>query len=98
MLQTGSGSACRLGPAVRTPTKEVRTMSRKPIAGLAALSCAAILGLAPTAQAASDLDCKLDYKLDGWSLIYKQTEGSGRVSCNNGQSLAVVAADAAAAF
>lgn len=41
------------------------------------------------AQAGRDLDCKLRYQLKGWSLIYKHTYGTGTVSCNNGQTMAV---------
>ncbi|HEV8693964.1 MAG TPA: hypothetical protein VGQ93_07255 [Lysobacter sp.] len=64
-------------------------MSRKPIAILATLACAIGLALAPQARAAEDIDCKLDYKLTGWSLIYKHTTGTGQVTCNNGASMPV---------
>lgn len=33
--------------------------------------------------------CELAYNLHGWSIIYKQAEGSGTVTCNNGQTAAV---------
>lgn len=33
--------------------------------------------------------CELSYNLHGWSIIYKQAEGSGTVTCNNGQTAAV---------
>ncbi|KFN42533.1 hypothetical protein [Arenimonas oryziterrae] len=41
------------------------------------------------AQASSDLECHLQYRLSGWSLIYKHTTGTGTVSCSNGQSMSV---------
>ena len=50
--------------------------------------CAAALGASP-AFAGEDLDCKLDYQLTGWSLVYKHTTGTGTVRCNNGQVLPV---------
>ena len=55
--------------------------------GLATV-CVAALGAGP-AFAGEDLDCKLDYQLTGWSLVYKHTTGTGTVSCNNGQVLPV---------
>jgi len=33
--------------------------------------------------------CELSYNLQGWSIIYKQAEGSGTLTCNNGQSAPV---------
>ena len=33
--------------------------------------------------------CTLDFNLSGWSLVYKQMKGEGKVSCSNGQSAAV---------
>lgn len=42
------------------------------------------------AQAASaELDCKLKFSLTTWSVIYKHSEGHGRVTCNNGTSMRV---------
>lgn len=29
--------------------------------------------------------CHMDFNLKGWSVFYKTAEGSGRVSCSNGQ-------------
>lgn len=50
--------------------------------------CLAALGTGP-AFAGEDLDCKLDYQLTGWSLVYKHTTGTGTVTCNNGDVLPV---------
>ena len=38
---------------------------------------------------ARDVDCKLAFDLAGWSLFYKTASGTGVVSCDNGQRLAV---------
>ncbi|GAB3380342.1 hypothetical protein [Lysobacter fragariae] len=62
---------------------------RKQTAMLATLACALGLALAAPQAQARDTDCKLDYRLDGWSLIYKHTTGTGRVTCDNGQSMPV---------
>ncbi|HET9033869.1 MAG TPA: hypothetical protein VFN25_13325 [Dokdonella sp.] len=53
-----------------------------------ALAIAAIS--APTAQAAeANLDCTMRFNLTTWSAIYKHAEGSGTVTCENGQSMRV---------
>ena len=62
---------------------------------LAVLMSAALLGaagfaVAGTASAAQpDLDCKLTFSLKGWSAIYKHADGSGRITCANGESMPV---------
>ncbi len=58
--------------------------------GMAALvvACTAASAALPAASAhATDatVKCHLVYNLAGWSLIYKHAEGTGTVSCNNGQ-------------
>ncbi|WP_040673132.1 MULTISPECIES: hypothetical protein [Rhodanobacter] len=62
--------------------------------GLAALvmACAGAMTVLPTssAQAAeASVKCDLVYNLSGWSLIYKHAEGTGMVTCSNGQSAKV---------
>ncbi len=53
-----------------------------------ALAIAAVS--APTAQAAeANLDCTMRFNLTSWSAIYKHAEGSGVVTCENGQSMKV---------
>ena len=48
-----------------------------------------VLALAATpAQAATN--CRLTFRLEGWSAFYKTAHGSGRVSCDNGQARTVV--------
>lgn len=56
-------------------------------AGLA-LAIAAVA--APKAQAAdAQLDCTMKFNLTTWSAIYKHAEGTGMVTCENGQSMRV---------
>jgi hypothetical protein len=38
---------------------------------------------------AADVDCKLRFTMSGWSAFYKRADGSGTVTCSNGQSMAV---------
>jgi hypothetical protein len=51
----------------------------------------ALVGLSAfggTAQAAT-VDCKLSFTMSGWSAFYKRADGTGTITCNNGQSMAV---------
>ncbi|HZX71613.1 MAG TPA: hypothetical protein VFE77_12420 [Rhodanobacter sp.] len=53
-----------------------------------ALACAGATTMLPVGNAhAADaaVKCDLVYNLSGWSLIYKHAEGTGTVTCNNGQ-------------
>lgn len=43
----------------------------------------------PAQAAKAELGCKLDFNLTGRSLIYKQADGHGTVTCANGQTLPV---------
>ena len=58
--------------------------------GMAALVlvCAGAMSALPVNNAhAADatVKCHLAYNLAGWSLIYKHAEGTGTITCNNGQ-------------
>lgn len=53
------------------------------------LIVAAVLSLAALPASAGELSCKLKFSMTGWSAIYKHSEGSGTVSCNNGKSIPV---------
>lgn len=58
--------------------------------GMAAvvLACAGAMSALPVSNAhAADatVKCDLSYNLSGWSLIYKHAEGTGTITCNNGQ-------------
>lgn len=60
-------------------------MTRSLLLGGAAMS----LVLAAAPAAARDTSCRLDFEMAGWSVFYKTASGTGRVSCGNGQSMAV---------
>ena len=45
--------------------------------------------LAAAPAAARDVSCRLDFDMAGWSAFYKTASGTGRVSCDNGQVMAV---------
>lgn len=53
------------------------------------LAAAAALLFAAASASARDLDCKLSFDLAGWSVFYKTSSGTGVVTCDNGQRLAV---------
>ena len=38
---------------------------------------------------AATVDCKLSFTMSGWSAFYKRADGTGTITCNNGQSMAV---------
>ena len=57
---------------------------------IAASALAIAMSVAPNVHANdADIDCKLDYQLTSWSLVYKHAAGTGVVRCNNGQTLPV---------
>ncbi len=57
--------------------------------GMAALvlACAAATALPVSTARAADatVKCDMTYNLAGWSLIYKHAEGTGTITCSNGQ-------------
>jgi len=62
--------------------------------GVAALvlACATAVTALPTSSARAvdaSVKCDLTYNLAGWSLLYKHAEGSGTVTCSNGQHASV---------
>jgi len=56
-----------------------------PFALLSALG----LGLAASAASAAQIKCRMDFTLSGWSIIYQTANGTGTVTCDNGQSMPV---------
>jgi len=38
---------------------------------------------------AANVDCKMRFTLSGWSAFYKRADGTGTITCNNGQSMNV---------
>lgn len=60
-----------------------KTMRLLPVLALAGLSL-----FGASAQAAS-VECKMKFTMSGWSAIYKRADGTGTITCNNGQSMHV---------
>ena len=56
-----------------------------------ALPVLALAVVAPLAHAdeKGQIECKLTYSLKGWSAFYKTAKGEGKITCSNGQSMAV---------
>ena len=53
------------------------------------LAAAVAVAFLATPARAELTNCTLEFSLSGWSLVYKQMKGEGKVSCSNGQSAAV---------
>lgn len=69
-------------------SNSLKTGSLVTVAGLATALALALP--APAARAASpDINCRMDYHLTGWSLVYKHTTGTGVVTCDNGATMNV---------
>jgi hypothetical protein len=56
---------------------------------LVALGAIAFHPVNARAEGHAELDCKLKFSLSTWSAIYKHSEGSGVVTCENGTSMRV---------
>lgn len=67
----------------RVASRAMKTRTRILLTG--ALLAAAAIG--NTAQAKAD--CKLRFSISGWSAFYKRSDGTGTITCNNGQSMHV---------
>jgi hypothetical protein len=52
------------------------------------IALAGISVIGGTAEAA-DVKCQLKFSMSGWSAFYKRADGTGTVSCANGQSMTV---------
>jgi hypothetical protein len=55
----------------------------------ALLLCASAAVLPSTASAQALITCNMEFQMSGWSAFYKTASGTGTVSCDNGQTLAV---------
>ena len=53
------------------------------------LFAAMLVTAAPAARATGPVDCKLHFSMSGWSAFYKTLSGSGTISCDNGQRMAI---------
>lgn len=61
---------------------------RRVAAALLAMALPGAMALVPAA-AQGTVDCRLSFDLAGWSVFYKTASGTGTVSCDNGQRMAV---------
>lgn len=57
---------------------------------LSIIAAMTLAGLSNVAVADNTISCRMSYRLKGWSFAYKQYDGSGEVSCNNGQRAQVI--------
>jgi len=60
----------------------------KTIRFLSVLALVGFINVGGTARAGV-LDCKLKFTMSGWSVFYKRADGTGTITCSNGQSMAV---------
>jgi hypothetical protein len=58
-------------------------------AGMILGTCAMLAMLPMAATAGGNVSCKLSFQMSGWSVFYKESNGSGTIKCSNGQSMAV---------
>lgn len=61
------------------------------VAGCALRAACGLMFVMAVAHAAEakKIDCELKYSLAGWSAIYKTAKGTGKITCDNGQSMRV---------
>ena len=52
-------------------------------------ACAMLAGMPMAATAGDNVSCELSFQMSGWSVFYKESSGSGTITCSNGQSMAV---------
>lgn len=62
--------------------------ARLGLLAVATLSMATVVA-PPLARAQGTVDCRLTFDLAGWSVFYKTASGTGTVTCDNGQRMAV---------
>ena len=65
---------------------------------LSIIAAIAFIGLSHAAAAENSITCKMSYHLKGWSFAYKQYDGTGEVSCSNGQNARVILASKSLGF
>ena len=56
---------------------------------LSMLVLGAMTAAPQTAAAAATVKCHMTFQISGWSVIYKESNGSGTIKCSNGQSMHV---------
>jgi hypothetical protein len=55
----------------------------------AILAASAALAMPATANADGNVKCRMTFKISGWSVFYKESNGTGTIKCSNGQSMNV---------
>src|SRR6478736_6608504 len=65
------------------------TATKNLLSALIAVSAVALYPGAANAEKHAELDCKLQFNLSTWSAIYKHSEGSGVITCEDGKSMRV---------
>jgi hypothetical protein len=65
------------------------TSTKYVLSALAAVTAIALHPGSAYAEKHADLDCKLQFSLSTWSAIFKHSEGSGVVTCEDGKSMRV---------
>lgn len=65
------------------------THTKSIVSTLIALGIIAFYPSHARAEHSADLDCKLKFSLSTWSAIYKHSEGSGIVTCEDGKAMRV---------
>jgi hypothetical protein len=53
------------------------------------MSISACMLFAGPVASAQLTKCKISYDLEGWSVFYKRSDGTGRITCTGGQSASV---------
>jgi hypothetical protein len=66
-------------------------MTPRPLILALAIAAGGIAALqsAPVPAQTASVDCRMDFNLSGWAIIYKEASGAGTISCSNGQRAAV---------
>jgi hypothetical protein len=52
-------------------------------------ACTLLTALPTPATAKSGISCELQFQMSGWSVFYKESNGTGTIKCSNGQSMNV---------
>lgn len=60
-------------------------MKRHMVLGMSALLLSLIV-VTPAGAVAETTLCRMDYTLKGWSIFYKTSRGSAKITCDNGQT------------
>jgi len=55
----------------------------------AILAATTALAMPMTANAGGNVKCRMTFKISGWSVFYKESNGTGTIKCSNGQSMSV---------